>query len=560
MWHLSGASAGANCDSDTARPEEGRHFLRRQLARPSLHVGLFVIAVVLLLFTRAMGRFFDLDEHQFVAPAVFLSRDGRLPYHDYPYFHMPTLVYINALVTSFSSHKLLMTRLVSVLCGSATLLVLFSVTWNSLCGTCYRRRWLFSGGIVLIYMCSRLFTYTNGWSWNHDPSVLCALGAFCLHVRGLRCGGRWHFAAAGALCGLAIGIRLSFALIFIPFACSLLIGKSSLARRQRLLALSFAALAAALALLPALAHWLADPDQFLFGNLGYPRLSTMFYSATDSRALTLFPKLGYALTSFLSDPGNAVLFAGCTTSVIYYARGFRVRHSEFANELTLVFALLPFLWIGVLGPSPTFYQYYYMVLPFMTLSAVYLIAEQRHNPLAMSRWARIMGWSLVIVALINFPRWYWQVIYLPTPSAWTPIQVHQVGRWIKHHSPRGARVLTIDPAFPLEAGMRVERDFAVGRFIMQVGQFMSERERCRQHMAWGEQLDRELATAPPDVFFFHSRTIDQAPQLLRYAQEHHYRHIATADGEFQMWVLPAGTADSGRGAAALPLPGLLWCP
>jgi len=172
-----------------------------------------------------------------------------------------------------------------------------------------------------------------------------------------------------------------------------------------------------------------------------------------------------------------------------------------------------------------------MVLPFMTLSAVYLVAEQRYDVRTMCRWARVMAWSVVIVGLINFPRWYWQVIYVSTPSAWTPTQVHEVGRWIKHHNPRGARVLTIDPTFPLEAGMPVEPDFAVGRFIMQVGQFMSDRERRRQHMVWGEQLDRKLASAPPEVFFFHSRTIDQAPQLLRYAQEHHYRHIATADGE-----------------------------
>src|SRR5579862_7819198 len=82
------------------------------------------LLLLVLLFGRSMMRNFDMDEHQFVAPGVFLADHGLLPYRDYPYFHMPHLVYLGGAATAWIPYKLLAGRMISVLCGWGTLLLL----------------------------------------------------------------------------------------------------------------------------------------------------------------------------------------------------------------------------------------------------------------------------------------------------------------------------------------------------------------------------------------------------------------------------------------------------
>src|SRR5258706_11870815 len=76
---------------------------------------LFVSLVLL-----GMSKPLDHDEHQFVAAGALLARRGLLPYRDYPYFHMPNLVFVDALLFRFTGHLLLAARAVSIVCGVST--------------------------------------------------------------------------------------------------------------------------------------------------------------------------------------------------------------------------------------------------------------------------------------------------------------------------------------------------------------------------------------------------------------------------------------------------------
>src|SRR5580704_8794792 len=85
---------------------------------------LLSIGVFILLLGRSMNRDLDPDEHQFVAPPALLVQDHLLPYVDYPYFHMPNLVFIYAGLTGWTSYKLLAARVVMTLCGTGTVILL----------------------------------------------------------------------------------------------------------------------------------------------------------------------------------------------------------------------------------------------------------------------------------------------------------------------------------------------------------------------------------------------------------------------------------------------------
>src|SRR5262249_51155123 len=160
---------------------------------------------------------------------------------------------------------------------------------------------------TLVFLSSRLFTYASGWAWNHDTSVLCLLGALLLHFRGLERGRVWPFVAAGLLLGLAIGIRLSFALAFLPLRLSVCLSPSALTPRRRVPALTLAALAPALALAPPWVPLLRSPDRFFFGPLPSPRLCGLFSQGFQTTAMTPAGKLLHLAQTFLTDPGNAVL-------------------------------------------------------------------------------------------------------------------------------------------------------------------------------------------------------------------------------------------------------------
>src|SRR5438046_1277350 len=154
-----------------------------EVPMPGRRTMLALVAVVfLLLFSRSMTRDLDLDEHQFVAPPLLLVHQGVHPYADYPYFHMPALVYVYAALFRFSPYPLLTARLLSVVCGTATVLLLFRTGWRLLARRCDARTcWLVAGGLSAIFLTCRLFTYTSGWAWNHGAAVLCAPLAYLCH-------------------------------------------------------------------------------------------------------------------------------------------------------------------------------------------------------------------------------------------------------------------------------------------------------------------------------------------------------------------------------------------
>jgi hypothetical protein len=513
--------------------------------------GATALLLLVLLFGRSMMRNFDMDEHQFVVPAVFLTSRGLLPYRDYPYFHMPDLIYIHAAVTAWIPYKLLAARAFSVLCGWGTVLLLARAGWQALAGQSRRSRWLLVGGVLSAYVCSQLFVYTSGWAWNHDSATLCAVGAYLALVSGLKRGRVGAIGLAGVLAGLAVGIRLSFALIFVPLGLGVWLGRAPLSWRARGLAFGLAVAGACLALIPAFIPWVQDPQAFVFGNLGYAALSTRFYASTGS-AMSLLDKLIYPFGKFLADPGNAFLFLAGVYALGYAYWKRCAWQSRFANELGLLLALMPMLAIGAMGPNPIQQQYLYMLLPFLALAGIYAMALEGRQPEGLVRWQRLVTWGALLPAAIGLPRWYWQVVYLPFLEDWVPVQVHRTGEWIKAHCPANARVMTADPVFPLEAGLSAYPEFAVGRFVFHVGNLMSRDDRQRFHMVWGEQLDRLMAQRPPDAVFRLARTPAEA--LARYAQEQRYRRLeyrqATRDlfseeERFELWVHAPEVSDAG---------------
>ncbi len=129
---------------------------------------------------------FNHDEHQFIASGVLLAQAGLLPYRDYPHFHMPNLVFVNALLFRLTDYYLLAARTLSVLSGWLLLVALYFTALRLFRNTANRARFLIGAGMVLLLGASPMLVYTSGRAWNHDLPAVLSMAAFLLLVYGLK--------------------------------------------------------------------------------------------------------------------------------------------------------------------------------------------------------------------------------------------------------------------------------------------------------------------------------------------------------------------------------------
>ena len=531
-WRLSNRS----CEEPGRTPRAGAG------VRRVAGVAAGVTTLFILLFARSVNRSSDPDEHQFVAPAAMLAAHGRLPYVDYPYFHMPDLVFVLAAMTGWTSWKLLAARTISALCGTATVVALFAAGWHAMAGLPVRIRRILVGGPVFVFFTCRLFTYTSGGAWNHDTAVLCLVAGFLAHVRGMREGRVRLIVLAGFLAGLALGIRLSFALAVVPLAISAWAGPSPLSRRQRVVTVVAAATAAAVANLPVLWLLTIAPRRVVFGNLGYPSLSTAYYHSIHQGGLTFLGKIGSSLSKFVTDPGNLVLLAAFVAAVFapWWPRTGRAGASDpwtgpYRSEFRLAVGLVAALWVGAMGPTPMMQQYNYALVPFMLLAILYDLATlARADPLDLGRYVRVVAIVAAIAGGTGL-RWYWWVVRLPTPRLWTPVVQHEEGRWIRSLTWPGARVLTMESTVPLEAGLDIVPEYATGRFVLLTARFQPPDARRADDMFGPADLPLLLDPRPPDAVFVRVPATVDTP-FVSYARRHGYVRFVSPDGRNQLWL------------------------
>ncbi len=443
---------------------------------------LALLAVGLLML--GMSNHLDHDEHQFIASAAMLARRGLLPYRDYPYFHMPNLIFVYAVLFRMSDHLLLAARAFSIVCGAATAGVLATMVYRACQGLepRMRRNAAFLAGGALI--AQPLFARTSGRAWNHDLPVLLTLLAFGAILRA-RTQARpgWLQLASGALVGLAIGTRLTFA----PAALAFLVILAASPPGKKIAGLVRFSLGAVIALLPT--WWLLAiaPRQFIFGNFLYPALNTRYHrEAGFEKAMTVGGKAAYVVTDVLAHPATLLLFIlfVVALTVVWRRRGDSPHPQRFAVGSLLL--LIACLLVGTFAPTPLFLVYFYAPVPFAILLIAFAAADGR--PLT-----RRPVLSCIAVAMIGIGLFAHQGVRHPSQLArWAPLEVHRVGEEVRDICPPGP-VLTLSPIFPLEGGRDIYRQLVASPFVIRAGARMDEGDEELYHLMdeqdWPELFD-----------------------------------------------------------------------
>jgi len=468
---------------------------------------LFLILVFLLLFSRVMITELNHDEYQFVAGGQLFADRGLFPYRDYPFLHMPYMIFFNALLFKLTGYDFLVARLLTAICGILSAGLLYLNIFRSTVGNSKTFRSILGYAAVLLFVINIAYTDANGRALNHAiPNLLSllALEVFFWSLKSRHPGLLLFF--IGTLTGLATGTRLTYALLIPAFACAILVTPllSSTAQkidwlRIGLRKLFFFGSGISIALLPVLLLALSAPRQFLFGNFVYIRLNTGYREAMGyAEAMTSSSKLIYFAEKILIDPVSGLLYALALAFSIFSIWKLIHKKDE-QSAINLLVALLSFfMFLSAFGPTPTWPQYFFAPLPFLVIAGASIIG------LVYQKYPRL-GWGLtgliLLLAVINgsISQASSDLKHLQDPEIWVPLQIHQFSVEIKQALPEG-KVLTLAPIFPLEAGLDTYEMFAVGPLVWRSAHILSAEKRQEYGIIAYTDLDQYLENQPPDAF------------------------------------------------------------
>ncbi len=535
---------------------------------------LLMALLFLLLFGLNMGRELNHDEHQFIAGAALIARDGLVPYRDFAFFHVPLLVYVYALLYTLFDSLLLSSRLLSIFFGWLSVVLVFVFAWQRARTDVSWSRWRFSALAALWMAALPLFTYTSGRAWNHDLPLFLMLLAVIVH--GEACVSRRNvvwFLLSGLLIGLATATRLSFALTVAPFLLLIWLAPARSMRERMVGTILFSA-GGLLGLASVLASFFRAPQAFLFGNLDYVGLNTRFFQqtvASDAATETgtglvsgyqlLVEKLLYAGAMLVEQPTSLITLVALAVSLWPLRRLIRRRpmangtvstdkNSE-ANtalrlRLTFVLLLMFFALIGAFGATPSQPQYFYPLFPLALLGIVDAFSAWPSSLRAGGIYAYFLGGLAAV--LVAIPVYAPGLALLNQPDQWLPTKAHCYGRFVEDlvsapgvtgGASTAGNVLTLAPLYALEGGASIYPEFATGPFAWRVSPLVSDLDRARFHIVGLEELSTLVESDPPRAILtgVEDDDADEEVALIAYAEDEAYMPVNLPD-ESILWLSP----------------------
>jgi hypothetical protein len=467
-------------------------------------------------FFSALTSAVNHDENQFIAGAYMVARYGLQPYQDFAYFQMPNLVYVY--VPLFYCHDpFLAARLCNGLCGFGLCLTVFLTARSLFHPLGVLIASAISAAVTVLLPNTFLFQFTVSKVWNHASATLCAVLAVLLHNKAMRDRRFGYFVLSGFALGMALGIRLTFAPLIIPFVLAILVfcKGSWLEKARNTLAFTAGGL---LANLPAVYFCLTSFRDFVFGNLGYRKLDLLYQreAMPHSTRASLVGKIHYLIDSFSSDMAS-LLVAWVALAIVIMLISATISHrSKPRVEFAFLVGVLVFLLPGAFAPTPAQYQYWFVFVPFLLLLSLWALSSLAFPKLLLT------GALLLVIAsgssFFNATQVRKSIMHLDTifrSDRWIPLRVEQEGQWIRRQldsKPQG-KVLTLSPLYAAEAGLPIYKEFVTGPFAMRVSSVISADEAAARKLPYAADVDKMLRTEPPMAVLVgedkHDRTAEE---------------------------------------------------
>ena len=343
---------------------------------------------------------------------------------------------------------------------------------------------LFALGMLLLFLFNDVTIFVINYSANAIMPITFSLLGVYLFLIGVSapCIRPIRIFVSGIAVAISIGTKLYYAATLPPFLIMALLHPKSLAFRQRIFKIVIPfSVGVIIGLIPVFYYLLRDIEIFLFNNLDYHQLNTVYRKVTGfTLSMSPIGKLNYGL-SVLKSPANMALLIGALFLIfVKFSEKQRLHlktRLSYLLKIEHLFFILLFLLttIAAFIPTPLWLHYFMLPLPYILILITSLYSDLTNLD---KRFVNILMVCLVLVSFLSSgTSLFKHVSQLPQPGKWSCINVHRVAQQIKNSIGKvdqNQKIATIDPLYALEAGFPIYKELSTGPFIFRLGDLLPE--------------------------------------------------------------------------------------
>lgn len=496
-----------------------------------------LVAFGFLTFARTLDRDLNHDENQFLAPAALLSRESLLATRDFPAFHLPNLTFVYAAAFRLQPSAIIAAKLVSWISTLSLAAAIATIAARYASPSDRKLSAVLPLLPLLLLLADPLFLQTTGKTWNHElPAFLAIFGALLVlelpHNRAASL-------SAGVLLGLATGTRLTFAPLAFGMGLLHFLRRSSESPRDAVGFVCFSA-GIVVGLGPTLYVATAAPERFWFDNFRFPRLRLVDPTNTRiQKTVSLWRKIRFLFKEVLVPSWPvSILFA--TATVPAAIKWFRRRETAEFTSAAVVW-LMGWGIVGCFAPSRYQYQHFYVLIPLLVLGIVYAVCRPRAAA-SQKPWLKLST-VLICCAGAIYGLFRARETAIAPLAQWArgeemfTDKARAFAENLRPQVTRPGRVLTLAPAWAVEAGLPIYPEFATGVFAWRSADLLDPTQRQRYQLVGPTDLEAYLAKQPPAAILTGVEEPELEKPIVDYAKAHGFERRSLKKGR-ELWLPP----------------------
>jgi hypothetical protein len=508
--------------------------------------------LTLIVFFAIAGAFatimtsFSHNEHMYIAASVLVCHNQVL-YKGFAYLQTPylPLLYGNIYrLLSVSSYYLLIGKLISVLFIIISATALFLIA----------RRALFdiaiSLSVVALFFLNITIVCSAKESSNYIMPIALSMASFYMFCVSISKNQIKPFGIAltGFLLAIAIGTKLTYATVVIPFVATSLLyplmsENRSITVKTRLfyVLLPFVA-GIAFGLLPMF-YYMLDLDSFIFNNLGFHNVNTQWRQITGfTGRMSLFSKLAYAKEIFFRAD-NLILLLGILLGLSFSINSFNPLDrpiNKYSTEAFLAFLLVLIAVPTALAPTPSFNQYFSMPVSFIFILLVYSCAPKSIEISTLHR--RLLLILVLVSVAYTGPDYLRSIHNLTHRDRWSGLHFHDISMNVRNALIDNGigtdrKIATLSPLFVIESNLPIYSELSTGPFLYRVGDLLTRKQR-NQFVGTSPKSIVDLFNEDPPSAILVGFEDELDKPLVEYAKINNYKKVNIAGFGGELYVQP----------------------
>jgi hypothetical protein len=482
------------------------------------------------------------------AAASVLVAKGQTLYQDFSYLQTPYLPLLYGGIfkmCGITSFYLLTGKLISFLFLCISLITVFLIARRVLASDI-----IISLSVVTLFLLNRSIVDPASEVSNYIMPLACSMLGFYIFVVSVEDKIKpFRIALAGVIAAIAIGAKLTYASLVIPFIAIIVfhpLSEHSVAvnAKKRMTYVFFPFVAGlAIGLVPTIVFFMLDPKLFVFNNLGYHQVNAQWRQITGYEGpMSLYSKLAYAHQLFFK-PDNLIIILGIMLGLGFSIN--RIQRIRYAFKHISVGASLVLLLVLIaiptaLAPTPSFPQYFAMPVSFLLLLLIYAIASNSLERPTLYR--KLLLIQVLLTLACNGPFLLTSMSRLTYRDGWSGVYVHDVSMSIKNivadrTTVVNHRIATLSPLFVIEANLPIYSELSTGPFLYRVGDLLNPEDR-NHYVGTSPKSIADLfgKEAPVAVLVGFERELDRP--LVEYAVNNSYVEVHVPEFGGKLYIRP----------------------